>query len=292
MPAAGTRAADGTLVLVTVWFGAGNEPPAITISTSADGTTWDVGMDHILQGLAIGFDDPGPIPSAIVQLEDGSWQLYGWASANATGSAFLTWRTSAPSLDGPWVLDGDGLLEAGPALDWDSFQAAAGSVLRTDDGYAMWFEGELPGSSVRGDIGLATSADGLAWTKQDDPATTTAPFAASDPVLSPGTCGTATATAVEQPQVERVGDGYVGLFGGFGQSGGAMDIFGAVSDDGRTWKCGTPEAIVPSSALGAGEGIHTIATIPLADGRVGLIAERIVTDHSELWWADVTVAGE
>ncbi len=291
MPAAGARAADGTLVLVTVWFGAGNEPPTITISTSTDGTTWEVGKDHILEGLEIGFDDPGPIPTAIVELEDGSWQLYGWASANATGSAFLTWRTSAPSLGGPWVLDSDALLEAGPALDWDSFQAGAGSVLRTDDGFAMWFEGEPPGSSVRGGIGLATSADGLTWTKHDDPTTTAAPFVASDPVIPAGTCGTATATAIEQPQVEHVGDGYVGLFGGFGPSGNDMDVFGAVSDDGRTWRCGTPEAIVQSSALGEGGGIHTIATIPLADGRIGLITETIVTDRSELWWADVTVAG-
>jgi hypothetical protein len=292
MPAAGTRAADGTVVLVIVWFGAGTEPPTITVSTSDDGATWDVGQDHILEGLEIGFDDPGPIPSAIVQLEDGSWQLYGWASANATGSAFLTWRTSAPSLDGPWVLDGDALLDAGPALDWDSFLAGAGSVLRTDDGFAMWFEGEPPGSSVRGDIGLATSADGLTWTKHDDPATTAAPFAASDPVLPAGTCGAATSAAVEQPQVERVGERYVALFGGFGPGGGMMDVFGAVSDDGRTWQCGTPEPILRSSALGAGEGLHTIATVPLADGGIGLIAESIVTDHSELWWATVTLAAE
>jgi hypothetical protein len=291
LPAAAARAADGGLVLVIVWFGAGNEPPRITISTSADGRTWDVGMDHIFEGLEIGFDDPGPIPSAIVQLDDGSWQLYGWASANASGSAFLTWRTSAPSLEGPWVLDGDDLLDAGPALDWDSFMAAAGSVLRTDDGFAMWFEGEPPGSSLRGDIGLATSPDGLAWTKHDDPATSDAPFVASDPVLATGTCGAPTSVAVEQPQVERVGERYVALFGGFGPGGEVMDVHGAVSDDGRAWQCGNAAPIVPSSALGGG-GIHTIASLPLADGRIGLIAETIVADHSELWWADVTVATE
>jgi hypothetical protein len=164
MPAAGTRAADGTLVLVIVWFGVVNTPPTITVATSADGATWDVGTDPILEGLDIGFSDPGPIPSAIVQLEDGSWQLYGWASANASGTAFLTWRSSAPSLDGPWVLDGDALLHAGPALDWDSFMTAPGSLLLADDGFSMWFEGEPPGSSIRGEIGLATSADGLTWT--------------------------------------------------------------------------------------------------------------------------------
>ena len=292
MPAAGTRARDGTLVLVIVWFDAGNEPPKVTISTSADGTTWNVGTTHIFEGLEIGFDDPGPIPSAIVQLDDGSWLLYGWASANAGGSDFITWRTSAPGLDGPWTLDGTELLAPGPAGDWDSFMVGAGSVLRSDTGYSMWFEGEPPGSSSRGDIGLATSADGLAWTKRDDPATTDAPLAASDPVIRTGICGPATSVAVEQPQVEQIGERMVALFAGLGPSTELTDVFGAVSEDGATWRCGSIEPVVQSSDLGEGGGIHTIATIPLADGSIGLIAESIVTDHSELWWATVTVAAE
>ena len=289
MPSAGARAADGMLVLVIVWF-VTDELPKVTISTSTDGTTWDVGKSHIFEGLEIGFNDPGPIPSAIVQLDDGTWQLYGWASANAGGSAFITWRTSAPALTGPWSLDGTDLLGAGPAGDWDSFMVGAGSVLRTDAGFSMWFEGEPPGSSTRGDIGLATSTDGLTWAKRDDPATSGARFSASDPVIQAGICGPATAVAVEQPQVDRVGDRYVGLFGGFGPASGQMDVFGAVSDDGQAWRCGSTEALMKSSDLGSGEGIHTIATIPLADGRIGLIAESILTDHSELWWATVSVA--
>ncbi len=292
MPAAGTRAQDGTLVLVIVWFHAGDERPTVALATSADGTTWDVGTTHVLGELAIGHDNPGPIPAAIVELDDGSWQMYGWASANASGTAFLTWRTSAPALGGPWALDGEELLAPGPAGDWDSFYVSAGSVLRTDDGFAMWFEGEPPGSSSRGDIGLATSTDGLAWTKLDDPGTTSAPFAASDPVITTGVCGPATSIAVEQPQVERIGEGYVALFGGFGPGNEWMDVFGAVSDDGRTWRCGGSEPLLAGSALADGEGIHSIASIALGDGRIGLIAESLITDHSELWWATVSPAEE
>ena len=37
--------------------------------------------------------------------------------------------------------------------------------------------------------GMATSADGTSWTKYDDPGTTEAPFAESDPVLQPSPPG-------------------------------------------------------------------------------------------------------
>ena len=137
--------------------------------------------------------------------------------------------------------------------------AAAAGVLRIEEGFAMWYEGEQPGSSNRGDIGLATSTDGLAWTKHDDTSTTGAPYAGSDPVIATGACGAATSIAVEQPQVERAGDGYVVLFGGYGADAEDMGVFGGVSDDGRTWRCGTPEPLLTGSALGGGDGIHTLA---------------------------------
>jgi hypothetical protein len=292
MPAAGTRDQDGNLVLVIVWFDDGSSAPRITISTSADGATWDVGTTEIFAGLAIGAPDPGPIPAAIVQLDDGSWQIYGWSASDSSGSAFWSWRTSARSLDGPWKLDAEEILEPGPAGDWDAQMAAAASVLRTGDGFAMWYEGEPPGSSNRGDIGFAASTDGLSWSKADDPATAEPPFASSDPVLPTSICGPSTSVAVEQAQVEHAGDGYVALFGGFAAPDSMMAIHGAVGDDGRAWRCGTPEPLLTGDMLGGGDGIHTIATVPLEDGRIGLIAESLVTDHSELWWADVTVAAE
>src|SRR5262245_45584275 len=224
LPAAGTRDRDGNLVLVIVWCPVTNAQPLVTVSTSADGEGWDIGHEHIFEGLTIGDPDPGPIPSAIVQLDDGSWQMYGWAAADSSGSRFWSWRTSAPALEGPWILDRTEMLEPGPSGSWDSQMAAAGPVLRDADGYRMRYEGGPPGSTNRGDIGLATSADGLAWTKFDDPATTDPRLAASDPVIPTGICGASTDIAVEQPQVELVGDEYVALFGGFAEVNHTMDL--------------------------------------------------------------------
>ena len=47
----------------------------------------------------------------------------------------------------------------------------------------MWY-GASDGDNFR--IGYATSSDGIAWTKYDDPSTTAPPYAESDPVLGLG----------------------------------------------------------------------------------------------------------
>ncbi len=291
LPAAGARDRDGTLVLAVVWFGSRDARPQITLARSLEGTSWEVGTVDILAGADIGAAEPGPIPSALVQLEDGTWQLFGWASANASGTTFLSWRTSAAGLDGPWSIDAIDLLPAGPPGAWDSYMAAAASVQRANDEYLLWYEGEAPGSQLRGDIGVATSPDGLRWTKLDDPATADPPFAESDPVIATGICGPETSVAVEQPQVERAGDQWVALFGGYGPGQDWMSVWAAVSEDGRSWQCATPETLLSDAGIAGSQGIHTMASVPLDDGRIGLILESLLTDRSELWWATVELAG-
>lgn len=292
LPAAGARDRDGGLVLFIVWFGEGDDDIMVTVSRSGDGRTWDVGTDSILDGVGVGVPDPGPIPSAALQLEDGSWLLYGWSSANDVGTSFATWRASAPEPEGPWTLDSNRILAPGLAGNWDAQMSVAASVQREldGDGYLMWFEGEGPGSEVRGDIGLATSPDGLAWRKYDDHATIDLARALSDPVIATGICGAATGLAVEQPQVEVAGSGYAAVFGGFGAARSAMDLYGAVSADGRSWHCANPEALLRTDDIPGSQGMHGIASIPLGDGRIGLVIESIRDEHSELWWATVEVA--
>jgi hypothetical protein len=96
--------------------------------------------------------------------------------------------------------------------------------------------------------------------------------------------------AVEQPQVERVGAGYVALFGGFSATSTWPDVLAAVSADGRSWQCASPEPLLADASLGAAEGIHTMASLPLGDGRIGLVLEVLGENGSSLWWATVTVA--
>lgn len=289
LPAAATRTQDGTYVVVVVWFGEADDAVQIGFATSTDTRTWAVGPKPILTEIGATWPNPGPIPSALVELGDGTWQLYGWAAESSNTSFFASWRASAPKLEGPWKLDGEGILGPGRPGTWDSQTAAIGSVQRTDTGYAAWFEGSPPGASIRGDLGLATSADGLAWHKFDDPATTTASLAESDPVIPRGLCGAGTAQAVFQPQVEigRAG-GYLAAFGGFAASREQMDVFGAVSVDGIHWTCGSPEALLTRGGIPNSQGIHTIASMPLGDGRVALLVESLGDGRSDIWLATIT----
>jgi hypothetical protein len=291
LPATAARARDGTYVLVIVWFPAENGTPVIGLATSADAQVWTVGRDPIISDLAVGRTDPGPIPTALVQLDDGSWQLYGWAAAGPEGTRFESWRASAPEVGGPWMLDGGRVLVPGAAGSWDSQTASISSVQRTEAGFAGWYEGSPPGFSLRGDLGYATSADGLTWQKHDDPSTTSAERAQSDPVVRRGICGVGTSLAVFQPQVELAPDGYVMVFGGFGRSREQMDLFGAVSRDGVEWTCGTPEALLRPGGIPGGQGIHTIASFPYGDGRIGVLIESLGEGHSDIWLATVRLLG-
>jgi hypothetical protein len=250
-----------------------------------------VGTEPIFTDLGVGVADPGPIPTAALQLEDGTWLLYGWAAEDDAGSSFSSWRASAAELEGPWTLDERQVLERGDPGAWDSMMAVASSVHREGDGYRMWYEGEVPGSEARGDVGLATSADGLVWAKWDDPATTDPARAASDPVIATGICGAPTAEAIEQAQVEGQPGGYMVVFGGFGAARADMDLFGSVSPDGQAWQCAGSTPLLRAADIPNSDGIHTIASLALEDGRMAVIIESLRGERSELWWATVEVAG-
>ena len=98
--------------------------------------------------------------------DDGTWVLVFETVEN--GRPWVLGRATAPGPDGPWTVGEAGILEAGPAGSWDAGGLSWPSVVATDDGYAMYYTGveRLRG---RGAIGLATSPDGIAWTKHDGP---------------------------------------------------------------------------------------------------------------------------
>jgi hypothetical protein len=234
--------------------------------------------------------NPGPIPATVHKEADGTWQMFGWAAHATDSRRFSSWRASAPAPEGPWKLDAAEVLAPGAPQAWDSQTAAVAEVHPTADGYAMWYEGQGPGTSIRGDIGYATSADGLAWTKFDDPTTTAVPFADSDPVMQHGMCGAGSALSIYQPQVELAAGGYVAVVGAFAAGRETMDLFGATSADGRAWLCGSETPILRAEDIPGSQGIHTIASMPLGNGRVGLLLESLGNAHSDLWLATVEVA--
>ena len=123
------------------------------------------------------------------------------------------------------------VLQPGSSGEWDDGGFAGQAVLYdSNEGiYKIWY-GASDGNNFR--IGYATSSDGIAWTKYDDPSTTDPPYAESDPVLGLGP-GSFESVWVYFPQVIFDGTTYHMWYAG---TNGNTDRVGyATSPDGITW---------------------------------------------------------
>lgn len=171
-------------------------PFAIGYATSSDGFTWTKNpANPILTPESIIFEDyvstvgasPHSIFAGSVFVEDNLWVMYFGVLKGPglfTGASIA--RATAPSPTGPWTAEPRLSIVPGSQRQWDSGFVGSPEVMATAEGYAMYYFGG--GTSPVIAVGLATSPDGLTWTKYDDPATGR-PFAESDPTLHPDQLG-------------------------------------------------------------------------------------------------------
>ena len=141
----------------------------------------------------------------------------------ATSTNGTTWTRAnggLPVLQGtPGAFDANGV--SAPHVVHDPADAAAP--------YRMWYAGQ---GKVYGAIGLATSPDGITWTKRDDAATP----ALADPVLTHGQAGSADSFSAGDPSVLK--DGATWKLWYTGDDSSKKRIAYATSPDGVTWTKG------------------------------------------------------
>jgi|GEM_PF-54685 len=192
--------------------------------TSPDGIEWTrVLEDPIFTVDDVPIEGRGAlILSGLVQ-PDGTWVLY-YHTFTSSNSAGYIGRATAPEPTGPWTFDDDPVLSPGNSGEWDDLQVMRVNVLPIEDGYVMYYAGVNADGSQ---IGMATSDDGIIWEKYDNPDTTDAPFAESDPIMKP-TVGWE-GTSLGRPEVVQTDDGWVMLYEG-GRNGSQTGL--AVSEDG------------------------------------------------------------
>jgi predicted GH43/DUF377 family glycosyl hydrolase len=83
---------------------------------------------------------------------------------------------------------------------------------------------------------MATSRDGVTWTKYDDPTTINARYTESEPVFQPGAKGEWDHGFVHQPRVLQTPDGWVMIYRGTKNDKGENMALGlATSPDGIHW---------------------------------------------------------
>ncbi len=144
----------------------------------------------------------------------------------------------ATSVDGiAWTRRDTPVLERGPPGEWDDLNMVTGSIVKDGNTFKMWYSGgtggTFPDAKVR--IGLATSTDGINWTKYDDPTTTNAPFQFSDPVVPLGNVGSWEALWAWAPSVLTTTSGYEMWYEGINTPTGNAAIGYATSQDGINW---------------------------------------------------------
>jgi len=115
------------------------------------------------------------------------------------------------------------ILPRGPAGSFDSTHAKYPCVLQVGEQWMMWYSGRS-NDAFTGSIGLATSRDGLQWTKANE----------GRPVLAYGGPGTADETKADHPAVEHF-DGLFHMWYTAGPRDSQYRICYATSKDGSRW---------------------------------------------------------
>ncbi|HVU15030.1 MAG TPA: hypothetical protein VHD90_27340 [Phototrophicaceae bacterium] len=213
-------------------------PASVQIAylTSPDGIHWtQPSPDPVMYSKDVPYAKVAALASDALVLADGTWVLYfyTWNSFDQNAAPGAIGRATAPAPSGPWTPDPAPILNPGPKGSWDDLRVNAPRVVKTDDGYRMYYAGFDENGLSSGQIGMATSTDGIHWTKYDDPSTTAAPYAESDPIMKQPK----SLVALGQPMVEQTPDGWVMTFRQNDFNGGLpqMTLNDALSADGIHW---------------------------------------------------------
>ncbi len=250
-------------------------PPSRTsvgYAYSSDGSTWTrVGEESLLDMADIPYDAHVILAGSVLVEADGTWVLYFHTRGQANGASQIG-RATAPAPTGPWTFDASPAL-APDAGAWDEGGVQRPTVVRTADGYFMYYVGLDTNNT--GMIGLATSPDGVRWTKHDDPATTETPFALSDPVWTAAQTGWADVATLKYPRILVTPDGWVLFYHAASSSDGTHSRIGvAISSDGVTWRQ-LQEQPVLTAADQPGWNIVWVDSVVFVDDTYSMFVELV-----------------
>ena len=205
---------------------------------SVDGVNWNRFTGNpVLPKRPGEWDNVGTGMGAVIQ--DGD-TLRMWYNGFSTGDLNQPGNKIgyATSLDGiNWTRHSAPVLQAGSGGEWDDEIISPGSVVKEGDTFKMWYSGgrgSFP-STITLMTGLATSTDGVNWTKYKSPTSTQPPFQFSAPVLRLGSSGAWDTGRTWTRNVRRTPNGYEMWYAGSEGGLNAQAIGYATSSDGIAW---------------------------------------------------------
>jgi len=212
-------------------------PSSIGLGKSIDGINFTKNpANPILSADGNGFDAYN-VGCGVLFYTNGTWNLYyAGRSAAPNQPGNVIGRANSNNPNGPWIRSNDTLLTVGSTGEWDDEFINPQSILVTDTGLVMYYWGgnTWTGSNRLTQIGMAVSTDdGYTWQKYDDPTTTSAPYAESDPVLKAGAAGSYDDAGIWGCSVIKQSTKWEMIY--TGDDGLYESICYATSSDGITW---------------------------------------------------------
>jgi hypothetical protein len=268
---------DGTYHLWGVAFAQETEENHGFYATSSDGLVWTVASEDPLATLGLDLSYPGALPGSVLHEPDGTWEMYAWGTPVPMLRGSVLYRATAPAPAGPWTAAPDPIL-TGTMGAWDASFLDFPSVIATEEGWLMLYSGGTFTSPDTSAIGLATSPDGLSWTKLPDP------------VIEPGLCGEFDTRSVAMPRLRFGNEGLLALFVALDERTTVPAVVGAATSvDGRSWTCATPVPALTGEDIPDSHGIHSFAVAAEAAGPE-VIVESLGERFSSLWLGDVDMS--
>jgi hypothetical protein len=257
---------DDSLHAYFVGFGEDRGDQAVFHAVSGDGVEWTVDTEDPMRSLGTEFDPPGALPGSVLQTPDG-YVMYFWGTTTTSQDDSSIWRATSTKPGGPWVADSAPVLPVGELGSWDDGGLDFPAVTAMADGYSLVYSANGGTSPNNSRIGLATSIDGITWTRRDEP------------VLTVGVCPF-DAQYVAAPRLTATDDGYLVLYNV------ERTVGATTSSDLLAWQCASGEPLLSGNDVPNGQGIHTFATTNVGS-RLSVLIESLVDGASEIWLGDL-----
>ncbi len=163
----------------------------------------------------------------------------------------------------PWTPDETLALIPGETGEWDDHVLAEPEVLKTSDGYIMYYTGVNHERNIA--IGMAASMDGVAWRKYDNPETTAAPYLNSDPILSSDSPGWEAINIRSVRVLQLSQNNWIMAFLGSFDQGRHGGIGYATSSDGIHWTPAEENPVITIDSIPDGVSLLDIDLVASED---------------------------
>jgi len=160
-----------------MWYSGGTHEVSeladeIGYATSVNGIDWVKHPDNPILKIGESGDwDDQYIREPVVLYDGSTWKMWYEGVNKSTGTHQIGYATSEDGVS--WEkYDGNPVLVSGPSGSWDQQGVGGPHVILEDGVYYMWYYNQ----GYIGSIGLATSPDGITWTKFSGNPLLTPPF--------------------------------------------------------------------------------------------------------------------